>query len=272
MLYLLGSLYMLPNQIKYRGGVMLRETLWMLRYWAKQLSLRQNIRHLMNGCQRWKKFWQSYSQYQKLSSGEDLLNNLYPCLGDDTAETYIEPTYFYQDCWAFEKIVQRRPSRHIDIGSHHKYVALLSKVVPVTMVDLRPLSLPLESLDFIQGSILSLPFEDNSVESLSSLCVIEHIGLGRYGDPLDYYGSKKAFDELKRVLKVGGHLYISIPVGTESITAFNAGRIFSLDDVYKLLYPLKIISSSFIVGNKLTNKFEYISGFSTTGLFEITKD
>jgi SAM-dependent methyltransferase len=253
---------------------MLKEIIWMLPYLRRQLSPRQNIRRWQNELGNWNRFWKSYRQYQQLASEKEniLLKNLYPCLGDDTVDTYIEPTYFYQDCWAFEKIVQQHPSNHIDIGSHHKYVALLSKVLPVTMVDIRPLSLPLESLNFKEGSILSLPFDDGSIESLSSICVVEHIGLGRYGDPLDCDGSKKAINELKRVLKIGGHLYISIPVGIESLTAFNAGRIFSLEDVYKLLHPLRIIDSSFIVGNKLTNKFEYIGGFATTGLFEITKD
>jgi SAM-dependent methyltransferase len=255
-------------------GFMIQEFLWMLRYWKRELSPTRSLKSWQDNLGDWNRFWKSYRQYQELSSEKEnvSLTNLYPCLGDATAETYIEPTYFYQDCWAFEKIVQQNPSNHIDIGSHHKYVALLSKVVPVTMVDIRPLSLPLESLNFKEGSILNLPFEDNSVESISSLCVIEHIGLGRYGDTLDCEGSEKAINELKRVLKTGGHLYISIPVGIESLTAFNAGRIFSLDDVYKLLHPLKVIDSSFIVGNKLTNKFEYIGGFATTGLFEITKD
>ena len=162
---------------------MFQEFLWMLRHWKGQLSPLQSIRRWKIELGDWNRFWKSYRQYQQLSSDKEsvLLKNLYPCLGDDTAETYIEPTYFYQDCWAFEKIVQQHPSDHIDIGSHHKYVALLSKVLPVTMVDIRPLSLPLESLNFKEGSILSLPFDDNSVESLSSLCVVEHIGLGRYG-------------------------------------------------------------------------------------------
>ncbi len=253
---------------------MIQEVFWMLRYWKRKLSPRQTIKRWRTELGNWNRFWKSYQRYQQISSEREsvLLENLYPCLGDDTAETYIEPTYFYQDCWAFEKIVQQRPSNHIDVGSHHKYVALLSKVMPVTMVDIRPLSLSLESLNFKEGSILNLPFEDNSIESLSCLCVVEHIGLGRYGDPLDYEGSEKAINELKRVLKIGGHLYISIPVGISSLTAFNAGRIFSVDDVYKLLHPLKVINSSFIVGNKLTNRFEYIGGFATTGLFEITKD
>ena len=68
------------------------------------------------------------------------------------------------------------------------------------MVDICPWSLPLDTVEFRKGSILNLPFEDATVPSVSSLCVVEHIGLGRYGDPLDPYGSEKAIQELKRIV------------------------------------------------------------------------
>ena len=100
-----------------------------------------------------------------------------PFVGEDEKITEIEPTYFYQDAWAFEKIVNARPESHVDVGSHHKFVALLSKVVPVTMINIRPLQLPLDSLNFQEGSILEMPSADGSLKSLSSLCVIEHISI-----------------------------------------------------------------------------------------------
>ena len=62
----------------------------------------------------------------------------------------------------------------------------------------------MNNLFFIKGSVLDLTFEDNSIESLSSLCIVEHIGLGRYGDIIDSFGSEKAINELKRVVKLGG--------------------------------------------------------------------
>ena len=60
------------------------------------------------------------------------------------------------------------------------------------------MSLP--ELNFKKGNILNLPFSDYSINSLSSICVIEHIGLGRYGDQLDQFGTEKAVKELVRVL------------------------------------------------------------------------
>mgnify|MGYP001801026846 FL=1 len=159
--------------------------------------------------------------------------------------------YFYQDTWAFEQIAKISPSHHIDVGSHHKFVAFLSKIFPVTMVDIRPLSLALASLQFKQGAILQLPFEDSSVESLSSLCVVEHIGLGRYGDELDALGSEKAVSELCRVLRPNGHLYISVPVNDVNKIFFNAHRAFEEKYFEQLLSSCEIIDRKYISGDNL---------------------
>jgi SAM-dependent methyltransferase len=238
---------------------MIREAFWMLQHPVRyRLSPRRILSSLRKDFSAWTRFWKSYQHYQQfeLSNSESLLNHLFPCLGDDTKETLIEPTYFYQDAWAFEKIVQHRPSQHIDVGSHHKFVALLSKVVPVTMVDIRPLSLYLESLKFKQGSILELPFADQSVESLSSLCVIEHIGLGRYGDPLDPCGTEKAIAELKRVMQPGGDLYISLPIDDANRTYFNAHRAFTETYITEIFTPFKLIESRYIYGSNFSNKLQ----------------
>ena len=160
--------------------------------WPLHLGLRTHL-------QRWKRrwwFWGEHRKYCQLAAGGEVPEPrfFYPCLDDATSTTPIDASYYYQDAWAFEKIVQARPAKHVDVGSHHKFVSLLSKVVDTTMVDLRPLPVPLESLKFEEGSILELPFADASQPSVSSLCVVEHIGLGRYGDPLDPEGTVKAVD------------------------------------------------------------------------------
>jgi len=246
---------------------MLKESIWILKNPIRRLiSPFKLVKSLFREYALWKRFWDSYFQYKKLSdlvqdtsAKQNLLVNIYPCLGEDTSETEIEPTYFYQDAWAFERIFEAKPLHHIDIGSHHKFVALLSKVLPVTMVDIRPLSLPLDTLEFKQGSILDLPFEDETVESLSSLCVVEHIGLGRYGDPLDPNGTEKAIAELKRVISPKGNLYISIPIDNENKVYFNAHRAFKESYLYELFHPFVVIDSKYICGNKFTEKSD--SGF-----------
>lgn len=228
----------------------MRETLWIFQYVMQ--SRHGQVASWIRGLAAWRRFWDSYQRYRKLAPADrqPTLQCLYPCLGDDIAETPIEPIYFYQDAWAFEEIVKRQPAFHVDVGSHYKFVALLSKALKVTMVDIRPLSLPLDTLEFRKGSLLNLPFEDASVPSVSSLCVIEHIGLGRYGDPLDPFGSEKAMEELKRIVQRGGDLYLSMPLDTENRIYFNAHRAFREDYLIQLFEPFDVVDRHYIYGRE----------------------
>ncbi len=236
----------------------IKEWYWVLLFWRRTLSPCRMIRDLRQSFSAWRQFWGSYRSYINMTLPDTkrngLLENLYPCVYDATNDTPIEPTYFYQDAWAFEHIVRERPSWHVDIGSHHKFVALLSKVLPVTMVDIRPLSLPLATLNFREGSILELPYDDDSVPSVSSLCVVEHIGLGRYGDQLDPDGTEKAIAELKRIVAPGGNLYLSVPVDDENRTYFNAHRAFSEFYLRSQFAPFEIVETRYVYGNEFGEK------------------
>ena len=78
--------------------------------------------------------------------------------------------------------------------------------------------------------------------------VIEHIGLGRYGDKLDYDGDLYAIRELKRVIKSGGNLLIAVPVGQPKIR-FNAHRIYSYDQIISYFEELKLKEFTLIPDN-----------------------
>ncbi|PSN20146.1 hypothetical protein C7271_03610 [filamentous cyanobacterium CCP5] len=248
----------------------MKNIIWILRYIKRKGLSKNYYEDWKNYLNAWEKFWADFERYQQLADNNQGLNlsNLYPCIGDNTSETPIEPIYFHQDTWAFEHITKQKPSQHFDVGSNHKFVAFLSKIIPVTMVDIRPLALSLNTLNFKEGSILDLPFSDESIESLSSLCVVEHIGLGRYGDPLDPNGSEKAISELKRVLKPGGDLYISVPVDDCNKTFFNAHRAFSVDYLEKKFFPLETVEAKYIYGDYLVDNKR--PGFGI-GLFHFKK-
>jgi SAM-dependent methyltransferase len=173
------------------------------------------------------------------------LKDFYPCLTDRTQETPIDYQYFYQAVWAMTALCQMRPKQHIDVGSDIKFVGMLSTITQVIFVDIRPLQVKLPNFECCSGSITELPFEDNSCESLSSLHVIEHIGLGRYGDLIDPYGAEKACSELKRALSIGGRLYVSIPLGRARVQ-FNGHRIFATNEVLGLFSGLTLIQAALI--------------------------
>ncbi len=241
-----------------------KQLLWQLK---RILPWCNPLRYYWVGREHWRewcRFWLSFDHYVQMCANESQkpqLANVLPCRGEDKGTTPIEPIYFYQNSWAFEHIVRERPDRHVDVGSHHSFVSLLSKVVPVTMVDIRPLSLSLESLQFVDGSILDLPYADQSQESVSSICVVEHIGLGRYGDPLDPNGTEKAIDELKRIVAPGGFLYISLPLDDQTTVYFNAHRAFAEADVLTMFAPFELLDRKYIYGNRFGG--ERGTGFGT---------
>lgn len=194
----------------------------------------------------------------------------YPCLFDNLSYTPLEPTYFFQDSWAARKIFELKPKHHYDIGSSAMTIGILSQFVPITMIDIRPISLELDNLSFVEGSILSLPLNDNSIASLSSLCVIEHIGLGRYGDTIDPFGSEKAINEIKRVLMPGGVIIMSVPVDSKNKVYFNAHRAFTRDYILELFTGFSLIEEKYHYGNNLYESYDPNKGFGT-GLYMLKK-
>jgi SAM-dependent methyltransferase len=183
-------------------------------------------------------------RYRRLPGAEPLrLRDAFPQLADRTGTNPYDSHYFFQDVWAAHRVAEHSPRRHVDVGSRVDYVGFLTSHTDVTFVDIRPLDVELERLQSVKGSVLDLPFSDRSIESLSCLHVAEHIGLGRYGDPLDPQGSRKAAAELQRVLAPGGQLLFSGPVGTSRV-CFNAHRIHEPAEIVSWFDQLNLVEFS----------------------------
>jgi hypothetical protein len=193
----------------------------------------------------------------------------YPCLADRLPTTPFDPHYFYQGSWLARRLADAKPHQHVDIGSSVLTMGVLSAHVPTIFVDYRPLVVRQSGMNCIAGDINRLPFADRSVASLSCLHVIEHIGLGRYGDPINADGAHLAAQELQRVVDVGGTLYLSTPVGRERV-CFNAHRVFAPGTILSWFSQLQLTSFSYVSddGKLLENtspalipKLEYGCGF-----------
>lgn len=186
------------------------------------------------------------NRYRQMAGAENIaMRDMYPCLGEKTSTTSFDTHYFYQDIWAFRKILENGVKTHVDVGSKVDYIGFLSTITHVTFIDIRPLITDLSNLESRAGSILKMPYADGSISSLSCLHVAEHIGLGRYGDPLDPLGTVKACQELQRVLAPGGNLYFGLPVGKSRI-CFNAHRIHTPDQILNYFSALKLAEFSLV--------------------------
>jgi glycosyltransferase involved in cell wall biosynthesis len=188
-------------------------------------------------------FEQDYAAFAAAAGTEPRLrlasDEQHPCLHDDTATTGFDRHYVYHPAWAARVLAETKPAEHVDISSTLHFCATVSAFVPVRFYDYRPAALELSELSSSAADLMALPFGDGSVESLSCMHTIEHIGLGRYGDEIDPDGDLKALAELQRVVAPGGSLLLVVPVGEPRIM-FNAHRVYAYEHLPVALEELEL--------------------------------
>ena len=196
-------------------------------------------------------YYRDYLTFKKIN--DNRLNVSFqdrlPCIKDRVSSTSFDSHYLYHTAWAARILVATKPKEHIDIGSCLRFVSIASAFVAFRFFDFRPPNLKLSNLKSEHADITSLPFTDSSVKSISCMHVIEHIGLGRYGDQLDPMGDIKGVKELKRVLAKGGQLLFVVPISGNPRIQFNAHRIYSFDMIREMFSDLELIEFSLIPDN-----------------------
>ena len=185
----------------------------------------------------------------------------------DKKDSSLKLQYFhFQDLWAFNKLKSNNISELVDIGSNLSFITFASSLSKIKYLDLRPHKISLNNIDVVVGDITEIPFPNESVNNLSSLSVIEHIGLGRYGDKIDSDGMKKSVSEFERILKKNGNLIVSFPVGRENIIEFNAHRICNLKLINGLFKNFELKDETFIFSNRFNSRKEFLDNKEPDGI------
>ena len=189
-------------------------------------------------------------------------------------------SYFWQDLWAAKHIFEKKPEYHYDIGSRiDGFIAHLSTFgQKVRLLDIRPLGYEIPNVDFVQCDATNLDtIADNSIESLSALCSLEHFGLGRYGDPIDPEACFKCFVAIQKKVKPGGFAYIAVPVGREHLE-WHVHRVFNASTIVASFDEMSLVEYSTTSEGKIeynTNLHKYDAhpqyGGECFGLFMLKK-
>jgi len=156
--------------------------------------------------------------------------------------------YFHQDLLVAHKIFKKKPIKHVDVGSRiDGFVAHVASFREIELFDIRPLPEKILNVKFVKMDLMEMDFKFlNYCESISCLHVLEHFGLGRYGDPINYEGFLIGFNNLHQILKKSGIFYFSVPIGPQRIE-FNAHRVFSINYLLSLFdKKFEIQSFSFV--------------------------
>jgi SAM-dependent methyltransferase len=128
--------------------------------------------------------------------------------------------------WVIARL-DERPGQFLDAGSalNHDYVLqrLISAKQRVTITTLAPEGDAYWRLgiSYVFGDLRNLDFRDNRFDTIACISTIEHVGMdntmyageaeiGRRSDPREFL---LGVAELKRVLKPGGVLFVTVPFG-----------------------------------------------------------
>jgi hypothetical protein len=158
------------------------------------------------------KGWRFYSKdlreiKRQLKGNKDFtLADNYPVLRERfEANGDLKSHYFHEDLLVAQRVFENRPQRHVDVGSRvDGFVAHIATFRQIEVFDIRPQQAAVRNIKFVTADFMNIPSSlHNYTDSLSSLNVIEHFGLGRYGDPINVNGHLKGLENMHQVLKPG---------------------------------------------------------------------
>lgn len=126
----------------------------------------------------------------------------------------------------------------LDIGccSSGMPIALASRGFHVIGIDVNPYAFRHPNFRAVRGDAMRLPFASGTFGGVLAISVVEHVGIGHYGDPLAATGDLVTVSEIARVLRADGRAIITVPFGVARTDDFQ--RVYDPPRLRRLLAPL----------------------------------
>jgi len=193
------------------------------------------------------KYEETFLKFKETASGYHVFKEPMSDAGSHP-ENFVD----YECQFTANQIARLGPGSILDIGSYRHFLMGLMAHYQVTTIDVRPRKSELDNETNITCDAAKLDLPDDSFEAVVSLCALEHMGLGRYGDPIDFDGDVKVMKEMKRVLRPGGLLIFTTTIhnGPPAI-AFNAHRIYNHEQLKAYCAGLTLVEERFYSHEKM---------------------
>ncbi|OGF41635.1 hypothetical protein A2531_06365 [Candidatus Falkowbacteria bacterium RIFOXYD2_FULL_34_120] len=137
--------------------------------------------------------------------------------------------------------------RLLDVGSTScdLFSNILPKKIEIHGINLNPQNPNNKNIKFKYGDIRQTDYENNYFDCITCISVLEHIGVGgRYNSGEDPEGDKKAMQEMRRILKPGGTLLLTIPYGAKDVLPIN--KLYNKERIKKLYEGYEILEQKFL--------------------------
>ena len=128
----------------------------------------------------------------------------------------------------------------LDLGCCHSRlpIALASRGFAVVGMDFNPYPYRHPGLKTVRADITQMPFGGSTFAAVLAVSVIEHIGIGHYGEPEAGRGDQAAVRELARILRPNGKAVITVPFGQAMTNHWM--RVYDGARLRQLVAPLHI--------------------------------
>jgi len=229
-------------------------------YWIFKTQVGFDILCFYNSLRGLPKYLIDLYKFKKIYKGK--LNYL-PCLNDRFEKLgFTSSEYFWQDLLVSQWIFNANPRKHADIGSRiDGFVAHIASFRHLEVLDIRKIKIKVSKVTFRQIDLMSskqvaaFVKKNGYFDSLSCLHVLEHFGLGRYGDKVNRFGYEQGLQCMAKLLEKNGILYLSTQVGPARVE-FNSNFVFQPNHICNIFARLnfKLIKLAILDKNgKLKN-------------------